>query len=388
MTVRRPRTSWSAIAIAPVVITTAFLAAGCHATARQGAVTAPTVVSPAPAPVTPSAAKTSILPHTADDQTPDDADNPIDHVIAISIDGLNPAAIAKLGKSGTPAFHRLMREGSYTQNARTVREKTSTLPNHTTMLTGRPVAAGRGGHGYAENFDNGGTIHRAAGHYVASVFDVVHDQDGSTALFASKTKFKIYQRTWNSHGARDRVGANDGRAKIDRFTIDRNNTRLVAKLTAELRRKPREFTFVHLSLPDRAGHAHGFMRQPYLAAVKRTDQLLGRILNTITDRPTLRRHTLVILTADHGGRGASHYTISKLQNFRIPFMTWGPGVPAGRNLYGLNPTFRGPGSSRTSYRGKQPIRNGDLANLATDALDLPRVAGSEFDSPRTLDPFR
>ena len=69
-------------------------------------------------------------------------------------------------------------------------------------------------------------------------------------------------------------------------------------------------------------------------------------------------------------------------------MTWGPGVPAGRNLYGLNPTFRGPGSSRTSYRGKQPIRNGDLANLATDALDLPRVAGSEFDSPRTLDPFR
>ena len=109
MTVRRPRTSWSAIAIAPVVITTAFLAAGCDATARQGAVTAPTVVSPAPAPVTPSAAKTSILPHTADDQTPDDADNPIDHVIAISVDGLNPQAIQKLGKSRTPALHRLMR---------------------------------------------------------------------------------------------------------------------------------------------------------------------------------------------------------------------------------------------------------------------------------------
>jgi hypothetical protein len=130
------------------------------------------------------------------------------------------------------------------------------------------------------------------------------------------------------------------------------------------------------------------MSQPYLAAVKRTDKLLGRILNTVADHPALRRHTLVILTADHGGRGASHYTASKLQNFRIPFMTWGAGIPAGRNLYGLNPTFRSPGSSRTSYSGKQPIRNGDLANLATDALDLPRVTGSEFDSPRTLDPFR
>ena len=35
---------------------------------------------------------------------------------------------------------------------------------------------------------------------------------------------------------------NDGRAKIDRVTIDLDNTRLVAKLTAELRRSPREFT--------------------------------------------------------------------------------------------------------------------------------------------------
>jgi hypothetical protein len=389
MTVRRPRTSWPATVIASVVITTAFLAAGCHTTSDQGVVAPPPmVVSPAPAPVSPSAPQTSILPRTARDQTPDDADNPIDHVIAISIDGLNPAAISKLGKSRTPAFHRLMREGSYTLNARTDREKTSTLPNHTTMLTGRPVSARRGGHGYTGNFDNGGTIHRAAGHYVASVFDVVHDHGGSTAVFAAKTKFRIYKRTWNTHGARDRVGANNGRAKIDRFTIDRNNTRLVAKLTAELRRKPREFTFVHLSLPDRAGHARGFMSQPYLEAVMRTDKLLGRILDAVADHPSLRRHTLVILTADHGGRGASHYAVSKLQNFRIPFMTWGVGVPAGRNLYGLNPTFRSPGSSRTSYRGKQPIRNGDLANLATDALDLPRVPRSAFDSPRTLNPFR
>ena len=96
----------------------------------------------------------------------------------------------------------------------------------------------------------------------------------------------------------------------------------------------------------------------------------------------------MILTADHGGRGAAHYGASKLQNFRIPFMAWGPGVAAGRNLYGLSPSFRSPGGSRTSYRGKQPIRNGDLANLATDALDLPRVPGSEFDSPHALNIFR
>ena len=184
---------------------------------------------------------------------------PIDRVIAISIDGLNPRAIQKLGQSRTPTFHRLMREGAYTLNARTVREKTSTMPNHTAMLTGRRVDAKHGGHGYTENFDNGGTVHQAAGHYVASVFDVVHDNGRLHALFATKAKFRLYKRTWNTHGAPDRIGRNDGRAKIDRFTIDLNNTRLVAKLTAELRRSPREFTFVHLSLPDRVGHAHSFM---------------------------------------------------------------------------------------------------------------------------------
>ena len=313
------------------------------------------------------------------------ADNAVDRVIAISIDGLNPRAIEKLGRSRTPAFHRLMREGAYTLNARTVRERTSTMPNHTAMLTGRRVDAKHGGHGYTENFDTGGTVHQAAGHYVASVFDVVHDNGRSTAMFASKAKFRMYKRTWNTHGAPDRTGRNDGRAKIDRVIIDLNNTALVARVTAELRRSPREFTFVHLSLPDRAGHAHGFMGSEYLDAVERTDRLLGRILDTVADRPALRRHTLVLLTADHGGRGAAHYTASDPQNYRIPFMAWGPGVAAGRNLYGLNCSIEGPGGSRTSYRGKQPIRNADLANVATDALDLPRVPGSEFDSRRTLD---
>jgi Type I phosphodiesterase / nucleotide pyrophosphatase len=377
MSARRLRTSWLAFLIA-----VAFLAAGCHAT-RPAGDTAPVLVSPAPSPVSPSGKKPAVPTAPTDEA----ADNAIDRVIAISIDGLNPRAIEKLGKSRTPAFHRLMREGAYTFNARTAREQTLTLPNHTAMLTGRRVDDRHGGHGYTENVDNGKTVHRAAGHYVASVFDVVHDHGGSTALVASKIKFTLYKRTWNTHGAPDRTGRNDGRAKIDRFVIDRNNTRLVARLTAELRRSPPEFTFVHLSLPDRAGHAHRFMGREYLTAVQRTDQLLGRILNTVAARPALRQHTLVLLTADHGGRGASHYQASKLQNYRIPFMAWGPGVPAGRNLYGLNSSVDSPGNSRTDYRGKQPIRNADIANVATDALDLPRVPGSEFDSRRSLDLF-
>ena len=251
MTVRRVRTSWPAI-----LIVGAVLIAGCHATPPAGQ-TVPVLVSPAPSSGL-SPAKETVVPTAPTDES---ADNAIDRVIAISIDGLNPDAIQKLGKSGTPAFHRLMGEGAYTLNARTVREQTHTLPNHIAMLTGRRVDDEHGGHGYTGNFDNGSTVHQAAGHYVASAFDVVHDHGDSTALFASKRKFDLYERTWNTHGRPDPIGRNDGRAKIDRFTIDGDNTRLVDKTH---RRATPLAAGVHVCapLPTRPCWAHLWIHGP------------------------------------------------------------------------------------------------------------------------------
>jgi predicted AlkP superfamily pyrophosphatase or phosphodiesterase len=315
------------------------------------------------------------------------ADDPIDRILAISVDGLNPQAIHQLGPSRTPAFHRLIREGATTLNARTAHEETNTLPNHTGMLTGLRVDDRHGGHGVTFNDDNGSTGHGAAGRYVASMFDVVHDHGGSTALFTAKEKFALYQRTWNTHGAQDRTDADNGRAKIDRFAIACNDTSLVATLTAELRGSPRDLTFLHLSQPDQTGHDHDFMSQRYLTAVHDTDQLLGHILDTIAADPTLRSHTLVLLTADHGGQGESHSDPTQLANYRIPFMAWGPGITAGRDLYRINPAYRNPGTARTNYHNTQPIRNGDLANLVTDVLDLPPVPGSQLNRRHTLNVF-
>lgn len=318
------------------------------------------------------------------------ADDRVNRVLAISVDGLNPRAITQLGASKAPNFYRMMREGAWTFNARTEQELTKTLPNHTSMFTGRRVDEGKGGHGVDFNSDTQTTVHKAAGHYVASVFDVVHDRGGRTALYSAKTKFALYSRTWNTHGAKDRTGKDHGRAKIDRLTIDEDNARLVSKLTTELKSSPRQFTFLHISLPDEVGHADGFMSKDYVEAVRQTDVLLGQVLTAIDSRPTLRKEMLVVLTADHGGNGLSHSKASSLQNYRVPFMVWGPGVgvPAGRDLYKTNKSFRDPKTSRPSYKGKQPIRNGDVANLVTDVLDLPPVPGSTLDRPRTLNVFK
>lgn len=307
-------------------------------------------------------------------------------VLLVSVDGLNPRALKQLGPDRAPGFHRLMREGAFTLNARTLYEETRTLPNHASMLTGRRAALPQGT-GVRFNEDDGTTLRRTAGHYVPGVFDVVHDRGGSTAMFVAKDKFRLLDRSWNaSHGAPDTVGADDGRDKVDRFTLlEAREGALVDRLVTELREAPRTFTFLHLAAPDRAGHLYGGMSDRYLDAVAATDRLISRLLRVVDAAPALRDDLTVIVTADHGTRGFSHSDPRKLVNYRIPFFAWGAGVAAGANLYTLNPELQRPGRQRPTYDGAQPVRNGDAANLVTDLLGLPRVPGSELDVPRTLD---
>lgn len=332
--------------------------------------------SSAPSPAAPQARLSSARAPSADDA--------VDVVVAISVDGLNPTAIRRLGPEGAPALHRMLQGGAGTLNARTDRALTRTLPNHTDMLTGRP-ARGSAGHGVTFNEDNGSILPATAGEYVAGAFDVVHDHGGRTAFYASKDKFDLLDRSWDAaHGAVDKVGADDGRDKLDRYVVD-DEADNVSRLLARLRTRPDDFSFLHLAQPDTAGHASGFMSSAYLAAVQAADRQVGRVLDTVRADPDLRAHTTVVLTADHGGRGPSHSDPTKAYDYTVPFLAWGVGVARGADLYDLNDGLRArPGIRRTSYGGVQPVRNGELANVVTELLDLPQVPGSVFGRPPLL----
>jgi hypothetical protein len=312
------------------------------------------------------------------------ADDAVNYVVAISVDGLNPNALRELGRAGAPSFHRLIDEGATTLTARTAYERTNTLPNHTGMVTGRWITKA-GGHRVTFNSDNGRTVHRSAGRYVASMFDVAHDRGRGTAFYSAKDKFNFLNRSWDRYrGARDRVGRNNGRDKIDRYSLASEPTN-VTRLVRRLHSDPDELSFVHIAYPDRAGHATGFMSGAYLRAVRAADAQVGRILAAIDSDTRLRRHANVVLTADHGGLGANHVNVAVPADYTIPFMVWGVGVAKGADLYALNSGVRrNPGASRPSYAGRQPIRNGELANLVLDLLDLPPVAGSTFNARQGL----
>ena len=92
-------------------------------------------------------------------------------VILITVDGMRSDVIQSFGPELLPGFHRLMQEGSSTLNARPDPQFSLTLPNHTSMFTGRYVGDLEG-HNWYENTDmpSNETLHNNKGEYVASPF--------------------------------------------------------------------------------------------------------------------------------------------------------------------------------------------------------------------------
>jgi predicted AlkP superfamily pyrophosphatase or phosphodiesterase len=330
----------------------------------------------------------------APEQAPAPARRAFDNAIVISVDGLRSDALIALKPADLPGFTRLQK-GASTLNARTDPDWTVTLPNHTAMLTGRFVE-GDAGHGWTKNddADEGETLETVKKSYVAGMFDVAHDREFETMLFAGKSKFSIYDVSWNNdHGAPDVTGKDNGRDKLDRFLFEADTTKMVDALLAALAKeqKQRRLYFVHFAATDLAGHTYGWDVSPgsrYMKAVRRVDEELVRLLDALEAGP-LRDTTAIVLTADHGGGAPfkSHDQKHMWVDYVIPFLVWtGPGGEP-RELYELNATTRAdPGLKQRprDFAGLQPVRNGDAGNLTLSLLGLPPVPGSVIGAKQDL----
>jgi hypothetical protein len=324
-----------------------------------------------------------------------------EHVIHVSVDGLAAGLLQNLLANDPTgdfaSFARLRDEGASTFNARTDYTHTITLPNHTSMISGRPVSQPAGQpntvhHGYVNNADPapGVTLHNGGNpnlSYVASVFDVVHDHGLSTAHFASKSKFVLFERSYDAtNGAPDVTGADDGRDKIDAYT-NMAAASMHPALLASLSANHWNYVFVHYSNPDDAGHTTGWGSLTWRAAVATVDDYLGDLMALVEGDPEFDGRTLLIVSTDHGGSGFDHSASAVAANYTIPFFVWGAGVEPGGDLYALNAGRRlDPGTGRPDYNAPlQPIRNGETGNVALAALGLPPVPGSSIDAQQDLE---
>jgi autotransporter-associated beta strand protein len=316
------------------------------------------------------------------------------YVVNISVDGLGSSYLnALINTDQLPNFRRLQLEGAWTNNARNDYDNTVTLPNHTTMITGRGVA-GPDGHNYIDDGTPapGVTIHSNKGSYVASVFDAAHDNGLRTALFANKSKFSLFRTSYDAaNGAPDLIRPDNGTNKIDQYIYSGSSSAtLVNSYVSYMTATPAQYSFVHFRGPDDTGHSTaatgGWGNTDYNNSVKDVDSYLGAIFNLIDTDPTLTGKTAIILTADHGGKGTSHSNITAPLDYTIPFYAWGPGVTAGADLYAINAATRlDPGGSRPAYGpASQPIRNGDIANLSLGLLRLGPILNSTINVKQDL----
>ena len=229
----------------------------------------------------------------------------IERVVIISIDGLRPD---RLLLANTPVMHAMIREGAYTFWAKTT-AVSITLPSHTSMLTGVTPQK----HGIEWNWDL--PLKTPVYPLVPTVFELAHKWGYTTAMVAGKSKFSTLAKP----GTLDRVFVPAQDLTADELVADQAET-IIRELKPDL-------LFVHFPVTDRMGHQYGWGSPEQLAAIERADACVGRVIAAL-QQAGVKEHTLVIVTADHGGAGKSHGA-DDARSRHIPWIATGPGVRHG-----------------------------------------------------------
>lgn len=225
--------------------------------------------------------------------------------------------------------------------------------------------------------------------YVPSVFDAVHDRGLRTGFYAGWNGFNFIDASWNeASGAPDNVGEDNGTDKIDQYRLSTRDhiPTQTTEFLADMADDPHNYSLLHWHATDSRGHSSGWRSPAYLRAVEDVDAELGRLMEFVAADPNLAENTAIILTSDHGGLGTSHGNVADPSTFTVPFYVWVDGQEIGQELYTLNLATRSdPGSGRPDYDAPlQPIRNGDVANLALDLLGLGPLSGSTMNARQDL----
>ncbi len=227
----------------------------------------------------------------------------VDHVVVISIDGGKPSVMVK---SEMPNLKRLTADGGSTFTARTI-FPSKTLPSHTSMLTGVTPKIHKIDWNNWNPFK--GTVK------VPTVYGLLKAQGYSTALFATKSKFK-HLKVKNSY---------------DEFSLKASDALESAKLASAyfVAKKP-NFLFIHMPDADVAGHASGWGSTAQMKALKKVDAAIKIIEDTLL-KNTKDKKFAMIITSDHGGSGLDHGSASDDDTI-IPWITWGNVVKKNYNI--------------------------------------------------------
>jgi predicted AlkP superfamily pyrophosphatase or phosphodiesterase len=225
----------------------------------------------------------------------------VQRIMIISLDGARPDVLLR---GDAPNVRELCRRGCFTFWAQTI-DFTVTLPAHTSMLTG--VTPERHGVWTDSDWPRYDRTHPA----VPTLFQLAKSAGLTTAMAAGKSKFDSLNVP----------GSLDWSYVPQYYAPDLQ----VAQQAVDMIREHRpQVMLVHLPGPDSAGHRSGWGSDPQLESIHEVDSAVGLILNAL-QQVGLLDETVVIVTADHGGIGYSHWTKDD-RTKHIPWIIAGPGI--------------------------------------------------------------
>ncbi|MFK7925102.1 MAG: alkaline phosphatase family protein [Bacteroidia bacterium] len=232
---------------------------------------------------------------------------PYKYVLVIGVDGMSPDGIRQ---ANTPNLDALIEGGAFTERARAVLPSSSS-PNWASMIMGAgPEQHGITSNAWEKDRHQLSPVTQGPSAIFPTIFSLVKQQipTGTTAA--------IYD--WKGFG---RLFEKD-MVDYDQHGEDEYETTQLA--VAHLKSAKPSFTFVHLDHVDHAGHAHQHGSPEYYASVEVADSLIGAIVQATKDAG-MYKNMLLIISADHGGKGYGHGGES-LAEMEIPFLLAGPNV--------------------------------------------------------------
>ena len=209
-------------------------------------------------------------------------------------------------QADTPAMDGIMRQGTFSLNAKTV-FPSMTLPCITSLFRSVPPER----HGTLTN------TWVPQVRPVPSLFDVLH--------YAGKIAGSFYSweqlRDLSSPGSltfslmmRNKDFLND---HVD-WTLTQTALHWLTTATFD-------FAFIYLGDTDVIGHDEGWMSKPYLSAIQEADRCIAHVMEVLPEE------TSYIVLADHGGHLRMHGTQMD-EDMVIPVLAQGPDVARGKDL--------------------------------------------------------
>ncbi len=227
-----------------------------------------------------------------------------EHIVLISIDALRSDSVTT--HHALPILGELGQDGTYDWKADTI-NPSITNPGHASMLTGL-------------NPEHHGVLTNAAEDYphpylqAKSIFNYLKERDPKAVTIAVVGKKRMV--IFNQPDA------------VDQF-IPLTKSRAVTDAAVKAIKDNEGFKmiFIHLPDPDSAGHDFGFESENYVNTVRKHDEMVQQILDTLREKG-MYRTSLIIIGSDHAGEGTGHGDYKDLDRW-YPFVMVGPCVRNG-----------------------------------------------------------